>query len=372
MTAGKEVIELSVVATDKGARRRRAAHPAVGQRGASSSATTSPTRTRSRNLHGPDVGIKIGRATTPWRRTAVADPPTAVRALALPDRVPAALALRRAGGADRAAHDAGQRAHRGAAHPGGQGDLAVPPAAGLAGRLRRPARRRLGRVLLGRAGRHGRRLAAAGPALPARHDDRGDPLVRADRHRLARRRRPGHHRWSGCCPARCRCRVEFAPRPEFGQVPIQLAAGRRRAAGARLQRADRAGRPRRRVGDRRRRRRTTPRTRVVDLARAGGTVTLELRLGGDAHAPATAGDPVRRAAATGRPRPSSRGGDWAATLQLPDRGPRPGAAQRADPARRCATSRPARSWPPAPRRCPRRSAACATGTTATAGCATPR
>ena len=35
-------------------------------------------------------------------------------------------------------------------------------------------------------------------------------------------------------------------------------------------------------------------------------------------------------------------------------------------------ARPAASSPPPPRRCPRRSAACATGTTATAGCATPR
>ena len=40
--------------------------------------------------------------------------------------------------------------------------------------------------------------------------------------------------------------------------------------------------------------------------------------------------------------------------------------------RRCPTNRPAPSWRPRPRRCPRRSAGNATGTTATPGCATRR
>ena len=83
------------------------------------------------------------------------------------------------------------------------------PQAGLGGDLRRPARRQPGRAL------HGRARNAAGmparPALPARHDDRRDPLVRPDRHRLAGRRpgrppgRPGRspatRPWSGCSPA---------------------------------------------------------------------------------------------------------------------------------------------------------------------------
>ena len=47
-------------------------------------------------------------------------------------------------------------------------------------------------------------------------------------------------------------------------------------------------------------------------------------------------------------------------------------AQRACAQGRSATRRPVRSWPRAPRRCPRRPAASATGTTATRGSATPR
>ena len=48
------------------------------------------------------------------------------------------------------------------------------------------------------------RADAAGAALPARHDDGGDPVVRAHRHRLAARARSRRRCWSGCSPVRCR------------------------------------------------------------------------------------------------------------------------------------------------------------------------
>ena len=44
-----------------------------------------------------------------------------------------------------------------------------------------------------------------------------------------------------------RARVEFAPRPEFGQVQCRVAAARRRTTGARPQRTGRAALPRRRL-----------------------------------------------------------------------------------------------------------------------------
>ena len=67
----------------QGHRGRRSCAPSSRPARCSSSATTSPTRTRSRNLHGPDVGIKIGPGETAGATTGSADPLEAVRVLGL-------------------------------------------------------------------------------------------------------------------------------------------------------------------------------------------------------------------------------------------------------------------------------------------------
>ncbi len=112
----------------------------------SSSATTSPTRTRSPTCTARTSASRSGPA-RPRAAYRVADPLEAARVLGAAAGDPPQLAVRRARGADRAALDAGQRPYGRAAHPRGQGDLAVPPAPGLGGDLRRPARRQPGRPL---------------------------------------------------------------------------------------------------------------------------------------------------------------------------------------------------------------------------------
>ena len=156
----------------------------------------------------------------------------------------------------------------------------------------------------------------ARPALPAGDDDRRDPLVGRDGDRLAR---AGRFR-TAMCPARrvgrqvledCStlvrvlsgsgvARLEFAPRPEFGQVLDQAAAARRRPARARLQRADHALRSRRRVGrlrgrrprHRARRRRPLRGRRAACRSSCGSTRTTSI--------------PIPTRSRIGRRRPSSR------------------------------------------------------------------
>ena len=291
-------------------------------------------------LHGPDIGIKIGRRRDPGR---------------LPgrraDRGRAACwpaAARRGGTGSTASARCRSSATRcsptgdgGAAHPGRQGDLAVPSAAGLGGDLRGPARRRPGRALL-------RHRPSAGPparpALPARHDDGRDPLVRADGDRLARTGRRRHAETAPPCvgystlvrvlsgtPGPARVRAAAGVRPGADQA----AAARRRAARARLQRADRALRPRRRVGRLRATAATTPREPWSISPRPAARVTLELRFGShnvDPHP-----DSDRGPAGAGRAAVARLGGRARAARSRQGRG-RP---QRADPARPRATSRPA-------------------------------
>ena len=322
------------------------------------------------DLHGPDVGIKVGagrdaRPATGWptrrgrARARRCSPETRRRWLFGERAVPIERHSMLANGRTVALLT-----------PDATVTWLCHPQPGLAGALRRPARRRPGRPLLGRPGRRGG--MPLGPALPARHDDGRDPLVRPDRHRLARpaatrdadddaldagpgadrhaagaagvraaaRVRPGRRSrssrsatacWSSAPTSRSRC---YAPGVEW---EIHDDGGHETAH----------GRP--------------------STCRLGGELVLELRFGTDDLATAP-----RRRRPTARPPPSSRGGTGRPRCTLPPARPRPGAAQRADPARRCATSRPARSSPRPPRRCPRSSAASATGTTATAGCATPR
>ena len=92
---------------------------------------------------------------------------------------------------------------------------------------------------------------------------------------------------------------------------------------------------------------------------------IELRTGSDSLAPHPTSEPERRE----RTEQTWRG--WLDGLRLP-------ALARAEVARSALTLRAlcheatGASWPPRRRACRRRSAACATGTTATAGCATPR
>ena len=64
--------------------------------------------------------------------------------------------------------------------------------------------------------------------------------------------------------------------------------------------------------------------------------------------------------------------EWARSRTYDGEYARLGACGRSSPSRRSPTRRPAASSPRRPRRCPSGSAACATGTTATAGCATRR
>ena len=208
---------------DKGTALDAAAHASSRPARCSSSATTSPTRTRSRNLHGPDVGIKIGAGRHRGRATAS---PTRSRR-----RACSACCWRPGGTGSTASgrcRSSGTRCWPTAARS--RCSPRTPRSPGCA--TRSPDSSAVFADLLGggpaghftRRARRARRHPAR-PALPAGHDDRGDPLVRADRHRLLDSgdqpdARPATRRWSGCSTGAGRVRLEFAPRPEFGQVPI--------------------------------------------------------------------------------------------------------------------------------------------------------
>src|SRR6266542_4505093 len=243
VTRGKEVIELSVIETNKGS----AVNALRGQFAAAAVMYLGDDVTDEnafRVLHAQDIGIKVGPAV----------------------RVPQQVAARRAGGADRAALDAVQRQGRGAGDARLPDHLALPSPPGLRRGIRQPARRHDRRLLLGTPGAG--RPPAAGPAVPARDDDRGDPVVRRDRDGLARpragewrtRRRVGadrgglgfgrhdagthaHRHYPG--PGRVR------PAPRLRSGARHPAGGRRRPARAGLQRADRAALSGRRLGDHR-------------------------------------------------------------------------------------------------------------------------
>ncbi len=162
-----------------------------------------------------------------------------------------------------------------------------------------------------------------------------------------------------------KAKVEFAPRPEFGQVAVQLqplgdgllVLGSNEPVALYSPGVAVGGRQRRRVRD-----------------RQGGGRPLRRRRAGRAGAALRHAQPGAppgadpRAAGRRRAAVEGLGGLAAAARHRP----RPGRAQRAHPARALPRSRPARSWRRRPPRCPRSWAASATGTTATAGCATPR
>ena len=125
----------------QGHRDRRSCAPSCRPARCSSSATTSPTRTPSPTCTAPTSASRSGRA-RPRRSYRVAEPLEAARVLGL------LLETRRhwlfgerAVPIERHSMLANGRTRR-AAHARRQGDLAVPPAPGLVGDLRRPARRR--------------------------------------------------------------------------------------------------------------------------------------------------------------------------------------------------------------------------------------
>ena len=368
VTEGKEVIELSVVATHKGT----ALDQLRTQLGASAVLFLGDDVTDENafaNLHGPDLGIKIGPGDTagalPGRRRRRGRH-ARWRCCWRPG---AHWLLRRAGGADRAALDAGQRPHRRPAHARRQGHLAVPPRA----RTRRrssptcsaAARPATSAVAPERGG------TAAGPALPAGHDDRGDPLVRAAVTDYLRDHAGGrrHRRLDlvRVLTGTGRAAVEFAPRPEFGQVPVQLqplgdgllVLGSNEpvalySPGVDWEVIDDGGHET-----------ATPMSTSPPPA---GRSLLELRFG--TRQPRHHRAPIRER----QPPPSSRldglGGRRCGCRRRLERDLV--AAQRADAARPVPRADTARSSPRRPPRCPRSSAASATGTTATAGCATRR
>ena len=138
--------------------------------------------------------------------------------------------------------------------------------------------------------------AAAGPALPAGHDDRRRPAGRACWSPTTWTTTPTRTAptWCGSSPAPRTAVVEFAPRPEFAQVPGAADPVRRRPAGARHLRPGRAARARRRLGDHlRRHARHRPRGRHGRTPDA--PVVLELRCGTNDLDPHEVPEPERAA-----------------------------------------------------------------------------
>jgi trehalose 6-phosphate phosphatase len=318
ITTGKEVVELSVVAANKGV----AVDELRTQMSASAVIFLGDDATDENafaNLQGPDVGIKIGRGDATTAAFAVDDPHMGVRALAyltecrrrwlfgehavpierhtmLGNGVTLAL-LTPAAKVTWLCHPRPDSSAVFAAMLGDDsaGYYSVTPV----GKGNDP-------MPLGQRYRHGTMTVEtrwSGLTVSDWLDgaDEGTSLFRM---------------LSGSVPVR----VEFAPRPEFGQVPTQLEADADElrvigsndpvsliAPGVSWDIEDESGHHTARA--------------VVDLARAGGTITLELRLGSPSLAPnhekppppARTGVNVRdRLTEAERP-----WRDWAASLRLP-------------------------------------------------------
>ena len=341
-----------------------------------SSATTTPTRTRSPSCTAPTSASRSAPATTAGRRTGSTTRPTAVRVLGLAARQHRRRWLF-------GEHAVPIERHTMLAN--GRTLALLTPAAKVTWLCHpRPDSSAVFAALLG-----GR---PAGYFTVAPADRGGLPL--------GQRYRPGtmtvETRWSGltvtdwldaadesrrhagrATPSSLirvlsgtgRAGIEFAPRPEFGQVSRSqlepLGDGCWCSAPTSRSRCTRPGWS----------------GSIVD---EGGHDTahavVDLRSAGRIGACWNCASARQRAASRRRslaaderrsgPRPP--GGTGPATLTAADGRPRAGAAQRADAAG--AVPRADRRDPRRrrPRRCPRRWAACATGTTGTAGCATRR
>ncbi|HEX6872782.1 MAG TPA: trehalose-phosphatase [Micromonosporaceae bacterium] len=309
VTLGKDVIELSVVATHKGT--------AVDTLRMQLSATAVlfagddvTDENAFANLHGPDVGVKVGPGPT-HAEYRVPDPESAVRILAL------LTDLRRRWLFGE--HAVPIERHTMLAN--GRTLALLTPAAKVAWLCHpRPDSPAMFAALLGDDS------AGYFSVAPARIGRTGEEVLP-----LGQRYRHGtmtvETRWSGLTvtdwldgtepntalirvlTGSVPVRLEFAPRPEFGQVPTQLQPVGEElrvygsnepvslfAPGVEWNIVDEAGHH------------TAYAT--IDLARAGGRVTLELRIGGGSE---TAALVQRQANAEARWR------DWSASLRLPSR-----------------------------------------------------
>jgi trehalose-phosphatase len=315
VTTGKEVIELSVVATNKGTavdelRTQLSASAVifVGDDVTDENAFT--------NLHGPDVGIKIGPGDSAAAYR-VDSPDAAVRVLGMLSE-------------GRRRWLFGERAvpiERHTMLANGRTLALLTPAAKVAWLCHpRPDSPAVFAAMLGDD--------SAGYFAVAPHRNRGNEVLP-----LGQRYRPGsmtvETRWSGLTvtdwldgsppdttlmrvlTGSVPVRLEFAPRPEFGQVPTQLKAegdellvfGSNEpvalaAPGVEWEIVDDGSHHTAHA--------------VVDLARLGGTVVLELRLGSDGGYRAIGADPstLARERQDAAERPWR---EWCRELRLPSR-----------------------------------------------------
>ena len=249
--------------------------------------------------------------------------------------------------------------------------LAVPAALRLPRLLRRAARHRGERPLAARARRRRTRSPRAAyvdglaclETTFTTDDRRGDPARRDARRRRPGRRRPPGHRGAGhgADAARVGGALRLRPRPAVGAPAARRTAttvdhGGRRARQARAARAAAARRP------------TT--TGTVDEFDV--TARRRARPSRRPGCRRTCARPAARHPTRGSTRPSTRSARVGRTLRRDGRAARRRRAPlAAHPAADDPRARPAASSRRRPPRCPRTSAASATGTTATAGCATP-
>jgi len=287
ITAGKEVVELSVVAANKGA----AVDELRTQMSASAVVFLGDDATDENafaNLQGPDIGIKIGRGDETRAPFAVDDPPAGVRALAYltecrrrwlfgEHAVPIERHTMLGNGVTLALlTPAGKVSWLCHPRPDSSAVFAAMLGDDSAGYFSvGPVGRGGDSIPLGQRYRHGTMTVEtrwSGLTVSDWLDgDEGTSLFRM---------------LSGSVP----CRIDFAPRPEFGQVPTQLEAEGDElrvigsndpvslvAPGISWDIEDESGHHTAHA--------------VVDLARAGGTVTLELRLGSPHPTPTPVPEP---------------------------------------------------------------------------------
>jgi trehalose-phosphatase len=315
LTAGKDVVELSVVAANKGV----AVDELRTQLSASAVIFLGDDATDENafaNLQGPDIGIKIGRGDDTRAGFAVDDPPMGVRALAyLTDcrrrwlfgehAVPIERHSMLGNGTTLALLTPAAKVTW-LCHP--RPDSAAVFAAMLgddsAGYFSvTPVGKGQDQIPLGQRYRHGTMTV----------ETRWSGLTVADWLNGVGEGTSMYRMLTGSVPVR----LDFAPRPEFGQVPTQLESDGDElrvigsndpvsliAPGISWEIEDESGHHTAHA--------------VVDLARAGGTVTLELRLGspspaGHIEEPVHSGLEVRdRLAEAELP-----WRQWASTLKLP-------------------------------------------------------
>jgi len=359
VTQRQAVVELSVIATNKGT-----AIDALRMQLSASAVMFLVT-----DCHRRERVQAAARAGPVASRSARARRPRPSRSRIRPKRSacwPWFLAARRAwlygerAVADRAALDSLQRAHRRPGRAGLHDHLAVRPQTGLLGRLRRPVGRPAGRSrsTVAPADRDGLPLGQRYRSGTMTVETRWSGLTVTDWSR--RGVRMGARRSSGSCSGTGRAKIEFAPRTGIRAVWPYRSSRSATGAGARFQRADRAALP------------PGIEWSIVDEGgheTARATVDLDA-LGGRCELDSDSAPRVwrllRSPSVIGRRPPRRRSREWSASLRLADGRPAIWCCAARSRCVACATRRPVRFWPRRPRRCPRRSAASATGTIATA------